>query len=524
MKKPLLTLFAATISLLVAAQDPDISWGAISQSSSTDAIFYPLGWHKDAFYTLRIDDDKGYLLRTDKATNIKSEPQLVTGEKDFEAELAMIHNGKLLLINSNYEKSEKAYLVRAWIFGLDGKPTSTKMKTIATITVEKNSEATDLSYRISPDSSKILITMDHNMPNKEDAKFTQIVINTADLKEVSNNASTVPYSDTDFALLSTAISNSGNIVTLATIKGGDGKRLQVYSTRAFVFQNGSAKYNDRELKIENKYISSAFIEFTGEGQLMISGFYNALTSKGKNEGIEGAFIASSELDGLADIDLKVMEVNPTLKASLAPQSGFAKFLGADELNAYTITDIHLRADGSGYVIAEQRLLSINYSSNLETRTAYFNSLIVYAFDPALNIQWISTIPKVQYSSGSSPILNLGIVSIYTWTYSKTLMLFKYNSYQDVDINGTIHIIYNDHRDNGNAVSISECKAMSNKKNANAVVVSIDDKGDWEKTTLFAGKETDVILESSSCYPMDGEGFTISCERGKNLQLGLLKLK
>ncbi|HNW00264.1 MAG TPA: hypothetical protein PKL06_12895 [Chitinophagales bacterium] len=104
------------------------------------------------------------------------------------------------------------------------------------------------------------------------------------------------------------------------------------------------------------------------------------------------------------------------------------------------------------------------------------------------------------------------------------MAYKYNSYQDVDINGTVYLLYNDHRDNGNALSNDECKNMTNKKNANAVVVAVGPDGKWEKTTLFAGKEVDVILESSSCLPVPNEGFIISAEKGKEIQLGRLTFK
>jgi hypothetical protein len=93
------------------------------------------------------------------------------------------------------------------------------------------------------------------------------------------------------------------------------------------------------------------------------------------------------------------------------------------------------------------------------------------------------------------------------------------------VNGKIYVLYNDHRDNGDARTMKETKTMQNKKNANGVVVAIDaTDGSWDKSTLFSGKEVDVVLESSSCYPIPGEGFTISAEKGKDLQLGTLKLK
>jgi hypothetical protein len=71
--------------------------------------------------------------------------------------------------------------------------------------------------------------------------------------------------------------------------------------------------------------------------------------------------------------------------------------------------------------------------------------------------------------------------------------------------------------------MKETKMMSNKSKALAVVVIISPDGSWEKTPLFRGKDLGVILETSSSFPTTGSGFTISAERGKNLQFGILKL-
>lgn len=129
------------------------------------------------------------------------------------------------------------------------------------------------------------------------------------------------------------------------------------------------------------------------------------------------------------------------------------------------------------------------------------------------------------TSITAPVINLGVVVISTWSSAMTRLAYKYNSYQQVEINGKIYLLYNDHKENGDAVTLKETHVMSNKKNANAVLVAVDgNNGKWEKSTVFSGKEVDVILESSSCFPMENVGFTISAEKGKDLQLGTITLK
>lgn len=505
-------------------QQLDLEWGTVTKASSSDAVYQPLGWYEGNYYTLKIDNGEGTLLKADKSLTIKAQTELVTGEKKFETEFTLFRNGQVLVMNSEYEKDMKAVIVKAWGFSENGKITSIRGKEVAKFTVDKNREAEAVTYSLSPDSSKILMSMDHDMPNNENAKFSMAVVESSNMQKVWKTQVNPDYEDLDFQLLSTAVNNDGNTIALGVVRGGEGKRFAAYSTRAFVFTTASEKGEDREVKIENKYISSAFISFTAGNALMISGFYNGLTSKGKSEGIEGAFIVNTSVDDIGSLDLKMLKIDPTTKAAISPNSSFAKFINADELNSYKIRSINLHDDGSGYVIAEQRIITRNVDGNTEMRSYYFNHMLVYAFDESQNIKWITSVPKEQVTTMSSPIIGIGPVAVYTWTNSKTRMAYKYNSFQEVEINGTIYILYNDHKDNGNARSMHECKTMSNKKNANAVVVAINQNGKWEKSTLFSGKEVDVILESSSCLPIPEVGFTISAEKGKDLQLGTLTIK
>lgn len=525
MKKILIAGLVAFSGISMQAQDIDLSWGPTTKASSSDAAYQPLGWYDNVYYTIKYDNGNGYLLKFDDKLNLIAQPELMTGQKKFSAEMSYMNNGKLLLLDSEYEKDMKAAVIRAWTFTDDGRPSTIKEKVVAKFPVEKSKEVADLNFRYSPDQTKVLVFMTHDLGKKEESKVSMVVLNTSDLKVVWETSTTVPYLDEDFEMLSMAVDNSGNVIGLGVVRGGEGKRLAQYSTRIFTFSTANEKYDDRELKIDGKYISSAFIQYTGASTIMISGFYNGLTSKGKNEGIEGAFIAKTEIGNLQNLDLKVSQMSESTKASIAPQSSFAKFIGADELNAYAMRNINLRADGSGYVIAEQRFITRDLDSQGDRRTYYFNHIIIYNFDENQNITWISAVPKLQMTSITAPVINLGVVVISTWSSAMTRLAYKYNSYQQVEINGKIYLLYNDHKENGDAVTLKETHVMSNKKNANAVLVAVDgNNGKWEKSTVFSGKEVDVILESSSCFPMENVGFTISAEKGKDLQLGTITLK
>ncbi len=532
MKNKITTMIACCLMIAgVFAQNFDLDWGTATEAGSNSASYIPIGIHKGFFYTIQFEKGDGNLIKVDSKNNIVLQKPLVTAEKKFETEMTFSRGENINFLNSDFENKENRLSVLATSFNYTGKLLSVKPKTLCTITVEKNNEISELKYTLSPDSSKLLIIMDHNMPNKENARFTACVVGTNDLKLIWQETYDVEYDDTDFSILSNAVDNNGNVLALALIRGGEGKRLSKYSTRMFSIDAVSKKVVDRELKIEGKYISSALIQFTTNNNLMITGFYNDITEKGSNEGMEGAFMCITDAQNLDNLDLRTHKMEESTKAAISTVGGWGKLAGSD-VNTYIIRDVNIHSDGSGYVIAEQHFIVHSESQNSETKIFYFNHIILYAFDANQEITYISTIPKYQKTSitipklglsGGSANLSLG-ASFSFWNGSLTRQGFKYNSYIAYEHDGKIYIMYNDHRDNGDARTMEDVKVMSNKDKANAVIVTVDSEGNWEKEAIFIGKDIDVILETSSSMAIPNQGFIISCERKKDVQYARIKIE
>ena len=517
-------LFSMVIGVLlthaVFSQSYSLNWGNLSDVGHQSAAYSPIGLYQGNFYTVQFAKGEGILIKIDNNNKIVGQKELVAPEDRFEAELVFQRHEKIVFITSEYSPQSKTASVQALTFDFDGKLLTGKPNNLTTVKVEKNTEYTDIRYQLSPDSSKLLIIEDHNMSNFDHAKFTVSVINTDDLKEIWTSSYTVDYSDLDFGVLSWAVDNGGNVLLLGVVKGENGKRLNKYSTRIFSIDAATQTSTNTELKIEGKFISSALIRFSSEGNLLITGFYNDLTESGKSEGIEGAFMCISDVIGLDQLDLRLHKIDPTTKAAIAPTGGLAKLADADELNAYFIRDLVVKPDGSGYAIAEQRIIIDSYSGHSQKRTFNFNHLIVYAFDANQVVMYITSIPKSQVTAITPP----SVMGFTVWTGAMMRMGFKYNSYIDCEKDGNIYVLYNDHRQNGDARSMRETKVMSNKNNANAVIVKITPNGKWEKTPIFVGEDIDVILETSSSMPIENAGFLISAERKKNIQFGKIIIK
>ncbi len=521
--RQLLLLTMLTSLSLLNAQDMEVQWGLQTKDGGSTTSYIPLGWNAGHYYVVQIDGNNGYLLNIDDKMNLESSTELISGSKKFEADIVFMKNNKIHLLYSDFENGEKTTYVRATTFSLKGKPEGTKLKKVAGIKVEKSSQKNDVSYFFSSDSSKLLIVEHLDMRKDEDVQISITVVNTSTFETEWTTMATLPYAHSSFNPLSYAVQKNGSVMLLATIEGIEGKNLERYSTSMFSFRSKNEKYLEKVLDLEGKFISNASIRFVDNEKFLIAGFYNDLTAKGKNEGIEGSFIAIADPVDLGSLDLHLKPMDIYTKTSIVRTGNLASFFDADELNAYKMREINVNPDGSGYVIAEQRFMSQTDNGNLMTRTYYFNHLILYRFDANQEITWISTIPKVQVSSISTPIIGIGPISFHFFTGAMIRSAYKYNSFLSMEKDGNIYVMYNDHKDNSDARTLKEVKAMTNKNKALATIAIVGEDGKWEKTQLFRGKDLDVILETSSSFPVPGIGFTISAEKGKNLQYGKLDL-
>ncbi|MEP7128207.1 MAG: hypothetical protein ABI729_05040 [Chitinophagales bacterium] len=516
-------MFIILVSFSSPSSEFEIKWGTPSQEGGMENSYFPLGWSQNHYYTIQTDGKTGTLIDCDGKLDIAKQSVLMTSQKKFDADIAFSLNGKVNVIGSDYSKDDKAGEVTVTTFGLDGKQSGAKEKMILKVPATGKGALGDYTYYFSIDTGTLLIIQEHDVKKDDPAKLSFAVVKTADYSKVWSTSVEMPYEDGQFSLLTAAINNRGDVLILASVKGKEGQRLEKYSTRYFTFTNKTATFTEKELILTGKYISSARIRFIGEDQLMATGFYNDLTNTGKNEGIEGAFVATAEVGKPESLSIKSKPLTAQVKAAVTHTGALSSLLQSDEMNAYNIQVMDVNKDGSGYVVAEQRFIHETQEGNTVRRAYYFNHLVFYRFNSSQEIQWISTIPKVQVTFINAPKIGIGPVAFWSFPGYMIRFAYKYNSFVSTEKDGKIYILYNDHRDNGDAKSVKDVKTMSNKNKALATLVTVDESGKWARTGLFRGKDLEVILETSGCHVNEKGGIVISAERGKTLQYGLLNL-
>jgi hypothetical protein len=516
-----LVLLAVCMQLGIMAQDSNIDWGTQVSAGGTDNAYIPMGWVDGKFYTIQIDGKEGSLLTIKDNMDLESQKVILTGQKKFETDMMFVYDGKIQMLYSEFEASEKTNYVRANSFTLLNKPGGMKLKKVAAVKVEANSEKSDFNYFLSQDSSTILIMHVYDMGNKDNAKVALQVANVKEeMAPVWDATVTLPYISKEFKVLTAAVNNAGQVIVVGAKRIERSKGDTFYETHVISFPKNSDDFEDKIVDLGNKYVSSIRAQFISDDELMVAGFYIEKEQNGSSTGLTGGFIEILSPGKFLGGDQLTREIDADVKDAITPSSGLAKLFGADELDNYSIQDMVLNPDGSGYVIAEQRYVIQSVESNMVTRTYYFNHLLAFRFDEKQEITWFSSVPKQQVTSVATPKLG----PFWIWTGNMTRLGYKYNSYTAVEKEGKLYLLYNDHKKNGEARTLRETNTMSNKNTALATLVTIDENGEWTKEALFRGKDLDAILETSSSWPIPGVGFTISAEKGKDLQYGRLTLE
>jgi hypothetical protein len=526
MKTRILSLIVLIgMSQLVQSQEHEIVWGTLAPAGAALDSYIPLGWVGNQYICIQMDRKTGTILTIKDNMDMVSQKVMLTGQKKFEADYIFMYDGKIQMLYSEFENGEKTNYVRANSFTLQNKPGGLKMKKVAAVKLESNSEKADFQYYHSQDSSKLLIVHVNDMGKKDDVRVAVQVVDVANkMESVWNEIVDLPYISKDFEILTGAVNNEGEVVLVGELKLEKSKGEYFHETHVINFNGAGGKFEDKALELEDKYISSLAARFLDDKQLLVAGFYVERRNNGSSAGLTGGFIEILETGRFLTGNQLVSEIDTDVKEAISPTSGLAKLLNNDELNRYAIQDLILNPDGSGYVIAEQRYMRQDLSDpKTVSRTYYFNHILMFKFDSDQQISWFSSIPKQQITTTSTLRIGFGPISFYVWPNYLTRYCYKYNSYTAVEKDGNIYLLYNDHKKNGDARTLKETSTMSNKNTALATLVTIDEEGNWTKEALFRGKDVDAILEASSCWPMPGIGFVVSAERGKNLMYGQLNL-
>ena len=499
------------------AQGPTIKWGTESDEGDKKSINFPIGWHDNNYYNLRLD----YQIYTNKYEAVleqMSESMKVISAKklDYESKATVnfeymnFDNETIYLYSSTYEGSEDKLVLYREEFNIQGKKTATT--NIAKIPLEKKSDYTSFNFSESTDG-KTISAFHKQSRKKGDPLFYQIVTFPVSAPENANLfKGQIKYDGYGLTIDHQEVDNEGKVVfvvrTQEDKKGDPLSYLLVYSDNE-VSQRIDLEYN-------NTILDNFSIEKVADGHIKLAGLY--LTKEKKKSFYQGFFLCTFDLSAK---EIKDFSSTPFTKELISKFGKRAAKKGSANTSGNYHVQIVENNDGSGYVIAESR----NIFTNGDKATHVFNEILVANYNQSGELTHLNLIPKAQADSYTRPNTSaLGIVTIYfepPYAFKKLVELFS--SYSAVSEEGVLYIMFNDNDKNDGVKTLDDIKAINSANNEVTRLYSIDGEGKMRSKTLFDNKEKGGFFVTSKSYFKE-KPYVVGLMKRKSIRYGTVDFR
>lgn len=486
-----------------------IKWGDLTRSNRGSFVEQIIPANNGNFYVKRVkessissfsfaDKDKvRYSLQKYNDKLKKSSTidlyKLLKGKQEIIEEVFWFEN-KLLMLTQNLNRSEKKYQLSIRKLSTDKLSLEGDKQVIKEIGYDWTLGKPSLDYRISKDSTKLMLF--YNLPNKRnnDEKVGYTILN-KNLKKLNERTLTIPVKDRFFEIEGYEVANSGEVVIWGQQFFNSNKTLTItgkpnYQTCIFyTHPEKQDTLNGVVLKDAELFINQMNISFTNNNQLIGVGYF----SEEDTESLKGTIYikvnkktASLKVEQKSElsIDAIVEGLNETESKRLKKRNASGK---NTELSNFIIDQLLLREDGGAILIAEEYFES-NYSrggtgfyagpfgtNQRETVTNYHhNDILIINLNPDGSIGWSKKITKKQNSTDGG----------------------YYSSYMPAIIHDKLYLFYNDHAKNlfkENTDKKDRTYDMLLNNDAVFAMSVIKPTGDLKKLKLFRAGESEVYM-------------------------------
>jgi hypothetical protein len=508
--KPL--IYALIVLLLcpfqVHSQKIKIDWGKEFKAGTKASFNVPLGQKDDFFYNLRFDNKGtfmkinliGHIEKLDENLDRVSDVQLKSGEKDFQYDFLYIRDGNLHVFTSDYDKKLKRKTLFVTVYDENGKPKGKIRNRVLMIKYVYNKQNSGLDFKLSADSSRLLISQQFDSKKKEKATIYYAVVETNGHEVLQEGKYKLPYLDDNLSIESALLDNDGNTYFFTQVweerEKGMKKWEVTFSPHLIIIDKEGDLVIDKELIYNGLSLTSVNAKINEDNELFIAAI--GLVQNKKKYILNGFFFGT--------YNFKEDQFNNTQKISFDKKLliKFGKKIGKDgELKGNYVYHLKLFLDeenGGGYIIAENSYSYYSSSSTGSSDHLHFvrNELIVVKFDNENTVEWTQLIPKKQETSVTVQRAAFGLVNYIP----KALIELgtKYSSYLAFIKNGTLYVLYNDHEKNFTVRNMVDIKNMPSYNKARATIVTVNpEDGKWKKKYLFSGKDDGIVFSPVSSW-------------------------
>lgn len=348
---------------------------------------------------------------------------------------------------------------------------------VARIPADKRNNAGSFLFRLSNDSTHILIVANPPYEKYADEKFTMHLID-AQLQKVWTNEIAPPYKDQYFSLDNYIVTAEGNVYILATISKdrtvmtrSERRKTPTYYHSALMYDPVKDSLKEFTIKLDPKFISDITMTVDRNGDIICGGFYS---NKSSNAIIGTFYLKINKTTGKMDHE-GTMDFSSEFLTQFMTTKRAAK---KKELYDYNLRYLVQRSDGGAILVAEQYYET--QVCNTDPRTGattctyyyYYNDIVVVNIKPDGTIEWARKIPKLQVSRNDG-----GYFLSFAFAVSGNKLQF----------------MFNDHPKNLAVVASKGYKYMNNVTKSVAVLITMEMNGEQTRQAMFRNRDLKTYL-------------------------------
>lgn len=477
-------------SLSAGAQKFNVTWGdnarlkydfedAVPVNNNQFIILKLKGSSKISLFGGGGVQQEPILVLVDKNMETVTERELPIEEKNASLKGFEQYGANIFFIYEAYDKENKTTSVYALKVNEKTLATSGKI-TLGTYSSDSRYDQAEPTYKLSSDSSKVLLFVEGPDRKKENKKFFVGVFDT-NLKTIWKKEIELPIGDRFVSIYDQDITNDGKVfvaikhydkeVTRQTVRE-DGAKVPSYTYKLLVYDAANPKGKEITFNLNNQFIQGTKLTYNKNGSVTVAGLYK----RKYNGNINGAFYASFDPNTSEVKDPKMVPFSPEM-VTLVDKDNFGTDKDSDPglFPGFRILHIMNRTNGSVDLICEYYRLDVitSYNASTRTTTTYYR----YTYGDIINTNIdkegkaiFTRIPKNQKLTNSNIFLGY-----YPLVYGDKLVL-----------------LYNDDKDNVERDMEKKPDDVVNFKRSIFMAATIDARGNVSRQAVYSHVDEDYV--------------------------------
>ncbi len=516
-------MLLAGLTQTASAQKFDLNWSAKTKLKYDFDDAVPLA--NGNFIVLKLEAKGGgmfsrgkiipTLMLVDKNSETLKESVLEVDESNSTIKGFEKYGNNIFFIYRTYDKESKTTTLNA--LKVDEKTLGVSGKiTLGVFESDSRSDQADIKYKLSSDSSKLLIFAEGPDRKKENEKYYVGVFNT-DLRKIWSREVELDINQRYLALYDQDITNDGKVyvalkhydkeVTKERVRE-NGEKIPSYTYELYVYADEKSKEKQIKFNLDNRFIEGTKLIYDKKGTVTAAGMYKAKY----NGRITGAFYATLD-PNTSEIKNPKMVDFPEDLIALVDKDGFASDKKSDPglYQHFRINQILARANGSVDLVSE-----------------YYRLDIVTTYDPKTGVS------RTNYYYYYGDIVNTNIdkdgKAVFTRVpkNQKFVNASLFMGYFPLVFKDKLVLLFNDDKDNVDRDLSKKPDDIAKFKNSVFVAATIDAKGDLHREAIYDNDDEDYIVLPRNTERISETSYLISSDLikmfKKRTRFGVLKIQ